>query len=307
MGGGPRRRADHPRPARRPGRAAGRARADAGRRLPGSRRPAGRQRPTVTHRRRREDPPDRGQGHRGAAVAGRPAHADHRDAAARRPARGDPGGHVLGAGARGGVHRGLRRPVPAGRPADLGRRVPGRPRDERRLPADRQEGRPGAGAVPAVARLPELRPARDPRPRRTPRWSPARRTPARAGVGRRPGRRGRRDAVRRPGPGRVRPPQPQVLRLQAGHDLAERHQRPRHGARRQDRVRHGAGLPAHDRRHLRPGRRRAPRDRRVRHRLLLRPGLRPPGAAGHLLPARAGGPARPEGLADQRRTPTTAR
>ena len=29
---------------------------------------------------------------------------------------------------------------------------------------------------------------------------------ARLGVGRRPGRRGRRDAVRRPGPGRVRPP-----------------------------------------------------------------------------------------------------
>ncbi len=102
------------------------------------------------------------QGHRGAAVPGRPARADDGHAAARRPARGDPGGHVLGAGARGGVHRGLRRPVPAGGPADLDRRVPGRPRDERRLPADRQEGRPGAGAVAAVARLPELRPARDP-------------------------------------------------------------------------------------------------------------------------------------------------
>ena len=54
----------------------------------------------VTRRRRREDPPDRGEGRRGAAVAGRPAQPDHGDAAARRPARGDPGGDVLGAGAR---------------------------------------------------------------------------------------------------------------------------------------------------------------------------------------------------------------
>ena len=40
---------------------------------------------------------------------------------------------------------------------------------------------------------------------------------------RRPGRRGRRDAVRRPGPGRVRPVQQEILRIQEGHDLAERH------------------------------------------------------------------------------------
>ena len=46
----------------------------------------------------------------------------------------------------------------------------------------------------------------------------------RAGVGRRPGRRGRRDAVCRPGPGRVRPAQQEVLRIQEGHDLAECHQ-----------------------------------------------------------------------------------
>ncbi len=56
----------------------------------------------------------------------------------------------------------------------LDRRVPGRALHERRVPADRQEGRPGAGAVPAVARVPELRAARDPGRRRTPRWSPAR-------------------------------------------------------------------------------------------------------------------------------------
>ena len=62
------------------------------------------------------------------------------------------------------------------------------------------------------------------------------------------------------------------------------------GTRRQDRVRHGAGLPAHGRRHLRIGRRRAARDHRVRHRLLLGRCLRPPGVAGHLLPARARGP-----------------
>ncbi len=37
-----------------------------------------------------------------------------------------------------------------------------------------------------------------------------------------------------------------------------------------------------------------PRDRGHRHRLLLQRGLRPPGAAGHLLPARARRPARPE-------------
>ena len=80
----------------------------------------------------------------------------------------------LGAGARRRVHRGLRRPVPAGGPAHLDRRVPGGPRDERRVPADRQEGRARAGAVPAVARVPELLPSRDPRPRPTPRWSPAR-------------------------------------------------------------------------------------------------------------------------------------
>ena len=41
------------------------------------------------------------QGRRGTAVPGRPARPDHGDAAARRPARGAPGGHVLGAGARG--------------------------------------------------------------------------------------------------------------------------------------------------------------------------------------------------------------
>jgi hypothetical protein len=42
--------------------------------------------------------------------------------------------------------------------------------------------------------------------------------------GRRHGRRGRRDAVRRPGPGRVRPAQQEVLRVQEGHDVAQRHQ-----------------------------------------------------------------------------------
>ena len=110
--GDPRRRADHPQPARRPGRAAGRARPGPGRRLPGGRRPAGRQH-RGQHRRRREDPPHRPQGHRGAAVAGGPARPDHRHAAPRRAARGDPGGHVLGAGARGGLHRRLRRPDPA--------------------------------------------------------------------------------------------------------------------------------------------------------------------------------------------------
>jgi Domain of unknown function (DUF4158) len=86
--------------------------------------------------------------------------------------RGDPRGHVLGARTRGVIHPGFRRPVPTGRPADLGRRVPGRPRHEHRVPADRQEGRPGAGAGAAVARLPELRAARDPgrseRPARRP-------------------------------------------------------------------------------------------------------------------------------------------
>jgi hypothetical protein len=107
-----RRRADHPRPARRPGRAAGRARPGAGCRLPGSRRAAGRQH-RGHHRRRREDPPDRGQGHRGAAILGRPARPHYGHAPAGRPAGGDPGGHVLGAGTRGGVHPGLRRPVPA--------------------------------------------------------------------------------------------------------------------------------------------------------------------------------------------------
>ena len=65
-------------------------------------------------------------------------------------------------------------------------------------------------------------PARDPGRGERPAGRPPGRAPARAGVGRRHGRRGRRDAVRRPGPGRVRPPQPQVLRVQAGHDLAER-------------------------------------------------------------------------------------
>jgi hypothetical protein len=54
---------------------------------------------------------------------------------------------------------GLRRPVPAGGPAGLGRRVPGRARHEHRRPAGRQEGRARAGAGPAVARVPELRPA----------------------------------------------------------------------------------------------------------------------------------------------------
>ena len=53
------------------------------------------------------------QGHRGAAVARGPARPHHGDAAARRPAGGDPRGHVLGAGARGGLRRRLRRPVTA--------------------------------------------------------------------------------------------------------------------------------------------------------------------------------------------------
>jgi Tn3 transposase DDE domain-containing protein len=68
--------------------------------------------------------------------------------------------------------------LPPRRLADLDRRVPGRrPRHERRLPADRQEGRPGAGAVPAVARLPELRPARDPGRRERPAGRPPGRPP----------------------------------------------------------------------------------------------------------------------------------
>ena len=124
---------------------------------------------------------------------------------------------VLGAGARGGFHPGFRRPVPAGRPAGLGRRVPGRARHEHRVPAGRQERRPGAGAGPAVARLPELRPARDPGRRERPAGRPPGRPSARAGVGRRPGRRGRRDAARRPGPGRVRPAQQEILWIQEGH------------------------------------------------------------------------------------------
>jgi hypothetical protein len=41
-------------------------------------------------------------------------------------------------------------------------------------------------------------------------------------VGRRAGRRRGRDAVRGPGPGRLRPPQPQVLRTKAWYDLAQR-------------------------------------------------------------------------------------
>jgi len=60
---------DHPEPARRPGRAAGRSRPGAGRRLPGSRRTAGRQH-RGQYRRRRKDPPDWRQGDRGAPVAG---------------------------------------------------------------------------------------------------------------------------------------------------------------------------------------------------------------------------------------------
>jgi Tn3 transposase DDE domain len=86
-----------------------------------------------------------------------------------------------------------------------------------------------------------------------------------------------------------------------GHDLAERSKRPGDGARSQGRVGDRAGFPAHGRRHLRPGRRRGPRDRRVRHRLLLGSGVRAAGAARDLLPARPGGPARPERLADQTR------
>ena len=41
----------------------------------------------------------------------------------------------------GGVHRGVRWPVPAGGPAHLDRRVPGGALDEHRVPADRQAGR----------------------------------------------------------------------------------------------------------------------------------------------------------------------
>jgi hypothetical protein len=47
---------------------------------------------------------------------------------------------------------------------------------------------------------------------------------------------GRRDAVRRSGPGRVRPSQQEVLWIETWYDLAERHERPGHGTRREGRV-----------------------------------------------------------------------
>ena len=192
-----------------------------------------------------------------------------------------------------------RRPAPAGGPAHLDRCLPGRTLHERRVPADRQEGRPRAGTLAAVARVPELLPARDPRRGERAAGRPPGRASPGPSVGRRPGRRGRRNAVRRPGALGVRPAQSQVLRLPARHDLAQRHERPGDRTRREGRVRHRPRLPPYGRRHLRPGRRGTPRDRRVRHRLLQRPGLRPPGTAGDLLPACPGRPARPEGLADQ--------
>ena len=125
--------------------------------------------------------------------------------------------------------------------------------------------------------------------------------PPRPGVGRWPGRRGRRDAVRGPGPERVRPSQPQVLRAQARDDLAERDQRSRCRAGRQGGVGHGPRLLAHGRCDLRPRRRGTARDRGFRYRFLQRPGVRSLGAAGHLLPSGVGGSARSEGLADRHR------
>jgi hypothetical protein len=56
--------------------------------------------------------------------------------------------------------------------------------------------------------------------------------------GRRPGRRDRWDAVHRPDPEYLRPPEPQVLRVQTGCDVAEHGQRPGLRAGRQSRLRH---------------------------------------------------------------------
>ena len=50
----------------------------------------------------------------------------------------------------------------------LHRRLPGRALDERRIPADRQEGRARPGTLAAVARVPELLPSRDPAPANAP-------------------------------------------------------------------------------------------------------------------------------------------
>ncbi|MEV4189077.1 Tn3 family transposase [Streptosporangium canum] len=64
------------------------------------------------------------------------------------------------------------------------------------------------------------------------------------------------DGMRCVVPARPRSPaQPQVLRFQTRHDLAERHERPRYGPRGEGRVGDDPRLPAHGRRHLRPGRR----------------------------------------------------
>ena len=83
--------------------------------------------------------------------------------------------------------------------------------------------------------------------------------PARAGVGRRPGRLRGRHAVRRPRPLGVRAAEPQVLRAPGRRHLAEHDQRPGGGARREGGGRHPARLPVRAGRPLRPRRRQASR------------------------------------------------
>ena len=63
-------------------------------------------------------------------------------------------------------------------------------------------------------------------------------------------------------------PNRKYLRVQEGHDLAERHAMTAAWAGRQGGVGHGARLAAHGRRHLRPRRWGTPRDRGVGHRIV---------------------------------------
>jgi len=172
--------------------------------------------------------------------------------------RADPGGDGVGAGVRRGVHRGLGRPDPPRRLGRHDRCLPDRACPEHRVLPDRQEGRQGARARPHQPRQPELPRDRDLRARQR----AADRSPgghlARSGLGRWPGRRDRRDALRRSHPQHLRPPESQVLRLQARRHLAEHDQRPGVRADREGRLGDRPRLAAHDRRCVQPGRRAAP-------------------------------------------------